>query len=47
VDEWLKAKERVKQIETIAQVGGMDESGNEIPTAFKVEGSQTISISFK
>lgn len=44
VKEWLLAKERLKQIETIAQVGGMDESGNEIQRAFKVPGKDTIAI---
>lgn len=47
IREWNLAKERLKQIEVIAQVGGMDESGNEIPKAFKIEGKPTISISFK
>ena len=46
VEEWIKAKERIKQIETISQVGGMDESGNEIQKAFKVSGPSTIAISF-
>ncbi len=45
VKEWVSTKERLKQIETIAQVGGMDESGNEIQRAFKVPGKDTIAIS--
>lgn len=44
VREWNLAKERIKQIETIAQVGGMDDSGNEIQRAFKVPGKETIAI---
>jgi hypothetical protein len=44
VTEWNLAKERLKQIETIAQVGGMDDSGNEIQRAFKVPGKDTIAI---
>lgn len=44
VIETVVEKERLKQIETIAQVGGMDESGNEIQRAFKVPGKDTIAI---
>ena len=47
IQQWIEAKARLNQIETIAKVGGMDESGNEIERAFKNEGSQTIAISFK
>lgn len=47
VSEWVATKERLKQIETIAQVGGMDESGNEIQRAFKVPGKDTIAISLE
>lgn len=47
VQEWLLAKERLKQIETIAQVGGMDDSGNEIQRANKVLGNSTISITLE
>lgn len=39
-----EAKERLKYIEQLAQIGGMDESGNEVPRAVKIEGRQSIAV---
>lgn len=41
---YKEAKERLKYIEQLAQIGGMDESGNEVPKAVKIEGRQSIAV---
>lgn len=41
---YKEAKERLKYIEQLAQIGGMDESGNEVPKAVRIEGRQSIAV---
>lgn len=47
VQQYQEAKQRLAYIQKLAQIGGMDESGNEVPKAVKIEGKQTIAISFQ
>lgn len=40
------AEKKVKQLQTIAQVGGVDPDTGEVMKAVKIEGGETIAISF-
>lgn len=47
VKQYQEAKERLAYIQKLAQIGGMDESGNEVPKAVKIEGKQSIALKFE